>query len=215
MRPVCARAANRSAGSAIGASGARSAAPDHRRARATRTVGHRAYVPHNQADLVTAAWDRGNVDASMRLTAWRKISARTVSNPSATNCPHFTISIRLTQPTPIQTNCSALFGPPFARSTASDGASIRSSPTRRSSSHARSSPTAKGGLPPVAVAADDCAFIAKAHIDALDETACQEIPQSLDSGRLDARLAAKAVRSSPLPPRHRSAGRRPRRLQTA
>ena len=29
------------------------------------TVGYRAYVPHNQADLVTAAWDRGNNDASI------------------------------------------------------------------------------------------------------------------------------------------------------
>jgi CRISPR-associated protein Csb2 len=29
------------------------------------TTGHRAYVPHNQTDLVTAAWDRGNVDASI------------------------------------------------------------------------------------------------------------------------------------------------------
>jgi CRISPR-associated protein Csb2 len=29
------------------------------------SIGHRAYVPHNQTDLVTAAWDRGNVDASI------------------------------------------------------------------------------------------------------------------------------------------------------
>lgn len=29
------------------------------------TVGYRAYVPHNQADLVSAAWDRGNIDASI------------------------------------------------------------------------------------------------------------------------------------------------------
>jgi CRISPR-associated protein Csb2 len=29
------------------------------------TVGYRAYVPHNQSDLVTAAWDRGNLDASI------------------------------------------------------------------------------------------------------------------------------------------------------
>ncbi len=29
------------------------------------TVGYRAYVPHNQADLVSAAWDRGNLDASI------------------------------------------------------------------------------------------------------------------------------------------------------
>jgi CRISPR-associated protein Csb2 len=29
------------------------------------STGHRAYVPHNQADLVTAAWDRGNVEASI------------------------------------------------------------------------------------------------------------------------------------------------------
>ena len=29
------------------------------------TVGFRAYVPHNQSDLVTAAWYRGNVDASI------------------------------------------------------------------------------------------------------------------------------------------------------
>ncbi len=29
------------------------------------TVGYRAYVPHNQGDLVAAAWDRGNLDASM------------------------------------------------------------------------------------------------------------------------------------------------------
>lgn len=29
------------------------------------TTGHRAYVPHNQTDLVTAAWNRGNVDASI------------------------------------------------------------------------------------------------------------------------------------------------------
>ncbi len=28
-------------------------------------VGHRAYVPHNQADLVMAAWERGNNDASI------------------------------------------------------------------------------------------------------------------------------------------------------
>lgn len=28
-------------------------------------IGHRAYVPHNQTDLVTAAWDRGNIDASI------------------------------------------------------------------------------------------------------------------------------------------------------
>lgn len=28
-------------------------------------VGHRAYVPHNQTDLVTAAWHRGNLDASI------------------------------------------------------------------------------------------------------------------------------------------------------
>jgi len=28
-------------------------------------TGHRAYVPHNQADLVTAAWDRGNLEASI------------------------------------------------------------------------------------------------------------------------------------------------------
>lgn len=28
-------------------------------------VGYRTYVPHNQADLVTAAWDRGNLDASI------------------------------------------------------------------------------------------------------------------------------------------------------
>lgn len=29
------------------------------------TVGYRAYVPHNQTDLVTAAWHRGNVGASI------------------------------------------------------------------------------------------------------------------------------------------------------
>ena len=29
------------------------------------SVGHRAYVPHNQADLVMAAWERGNNDASV------------------------------------------------------------------------------------------------------------------------------------------------------
>lgn len=29
------------------------------------TVGFRAYVPHNQTDLVTAAWHRGNLDASI------------------------------------------------------------------------------------------------------------------------------------------------------
>jgi CRISPR-associated protein Csb2 len=29
------------------------------------TTGHRAYVPHNQTDLVAAAWDRGNIDASI------------------------------------------------------------------------------------------------------------------------------------------------------
>jgi CRISPR-associated protein Csb2 len=29
------------------------------------SVGHRAYVPHNQADLVMAAWERGNHDASI------------------------------------------------------------------------------------------------------------------------------------------------------
>ncbi len=29
------------------------------------STGHRAYVPHNQTDLVTAAWDRGNIDASI------------------------------------------------------------------------------------------------------------------------------------------------------
>ena len=29
------------------------------------SVGHRAYVPHNQADLVMAAWERGNNDASI------------------------------------------------------------------------------------------------------------------------------------------------------
>ena len=29
------------------------------------SVGHRAYVPHNQADLVMAAWERGNEDASI------------------------------------------------------------------------------------------------------------------------------------------------------
>lgn len=29
------------------------------------TVGYRSYVPHNQADLVTAAWDRGNLDANI------------------------------------------------------------------------------------------------------------------------------------------------------
>jgi CRISPR-associated protein Csb2 len=29
------------------------------------SVGHRAYVPHNHADLVSAAWDRGNTDASI------------------------------------------------------------------------------------------------------------------------------------------------------
>lgn len=29
------------------------------------TVGHRAYVPHNQADLVASAWNRGNIDASI------------------------------------------------------------------------------------------------------------------------------------------------------
>ena len=28
-------------------------------------VGHRAYVPHNHTDLVTAAWHRGNDDASI------------------------------------------------------------------------------------------------------------------------------------------------------
>ena len=30
-------------------------------------VGYRAYVPHNQADLVTAAWHRGNINESMAL----------------------------------------------------------------------------------------------------------------------------------------------------
>lgn len=29
------------------------------------TIGHRAYVPHNHADLVNAAWDRGNYDESI------------------------------------------------------------------------------------------------------------------------------------------------------
>ncbi len=29
------------------------------------TVGYRAYVPHNQTDLVTSAWHRGNIDASI------------------------------------------------------------------------------------------------------------------------------------------------------
>ncbi len=29
------------------------------------TIGHRAYVPHNHADLVTSAWDRGNLEASI------------------------------------------------------------------------------------------------------------------------------------------------------
>lgn len=28
-------------------------------------TGHRAYVPHNQTDIVTAAWHRGNIDASI------------------------------------------------------------------------------------------------------------------------------------------------------
>lgn len=32
---------------------------------AISTVGHRAYVPHNHADLVTAAWHRGNINASI------------------------------------------------------------------------------------------------------------------------------------------------------
>jgi CRISPR-associated protein Csb2 len=32
---------------------------------AVATVGHRTYVPNNQADLVTAAWYRGNCDASV------------------------------------------------------------------------------------------------------------------------------------------------------
>lgn len=32
---------------------------------AVSSVGYRAYVPHNQADLVTAAWHRGNLDASV------------------------------------------------------------------------------------------------------------------------------------------------------
>jgi len=32
---------------------------------AVGTVGYRAYVPHNQTDLVTAAWHRGNLDASV------------------------------------------------------------------------------------------------------------------------------------------------------
>lgn len=31
------------------------------------SVGHRAYVPHNQADLVMAAWERGNDDTSIAL----------------------------------------------------------------------------------------------------------------------------------------------------
>lgn len=31
------------------------------------TTGYRAYVPHNHGDLVTAAWDRGNLDASIAL----------------------------------------------------------------------------------------------------------------------------------------------------
>ncbi|HEX4796457.1 MAG TPA: type I-U CRISPR-associated protein Csb2 [Humisphaera sp.] len=29
------------------------------------TVGYRTYVPHNQTDLVTSAWDRGNLEASI------------------------------------------------------------------------------------------------------------------------------------------------------
>lgn len=29
------------------------------------TIGHRAYVPHNHADLVSAAWHRGDIDASI------------------------------------------------------------------------------------------------------------------------------------------------------
>ncbi len=32
---------------------------------APATVGHRAYVPHNQADLVSAAWNRGNLKADI------------------------------------------------------------------------------------------------------------------------------------------------------
>ncbi len=32
---------------------------------ALSVTGYRAYVPHNQADLVSAAWDRGNVDATI------------------------------------------------------------------------------------------------------------------------------------------------------
>src|SRR5690606_24632944 len=32
---------------------------------AVSAVGYRAYVPHNQADLVSAAWHRGRVEASI------------------------------------------------------------------------------------------------------------------------------------------------------
>lgn len=36
------------------------------------TVGYRAYVPHNQSDLVTAAWYRGNLEASIALHRMEK-----------------------------------------------------------------------------------------------------------------------------------------------
>ena len=49
-----------------GAGSARAAETRGHRPRATvSTVGYRAYVPHNQTDLVNAAWYRGNLDASI------------------------------------------------------------------------------------------------------------------------------------------------------
>jgi len=65
------------------------------------TVGHRTYVPHNQADLVTAAWHRGNHDASVASHRMEKdIRPMRLSNRDDIPAVHYLY--------PLDASCDAL-----------------------------------------------------------------------------------------------------------
>ncbi|MBX7073813.1 MAG: type I-U CRISPR-associated protein Cas5/Cas6 [Pirellulales bacterium] len=60
-------------------------------------VGYRNYVPHNQADLVTAAWNRGNLDASIASHRMEKDSLpiRITYDEAALPAVHFLYPLEL------------------------------------------------------------------------------------------------------------------------
>lgn len=61
-------------------------------------VGYRTYVPHNQADLVSAAWDRGNLEESIASYRIEKDYRSTVMDSSENEIPALHYLYRLDRP---------------------------------------------------------------------------------------------------------------------